>query len=66
LLSAEGARSFDQYLAAGTNHTIALDKPVPVYIVYFTAVANAATPGGVDYLDDVYRRDLPPAALGEF
>lgn len=57
LLSAEGARSFDQYLAAGTNHTIALDKPVPVYIVYFTAVANAATPGGVDYFDDVYRRD---------
>lgn len=64
LLSAEGARSFDQYLAAGTNHTIALDKPVPVYIVYFTAVANAATPGGVDYFDDVYRRDPPLAALG--
>ena len=66
LLSAEGARSFDQYLAAGTNHTVALDKPVPVYIVYFTAVANAATPGGVDYFDDVYRRDPVLAAAGGF
>ena len=66
LLSAEGARSFDQYLAAGTNRTIALDKPVPVYIVYFTAVANAATPGGVDYFDDVYRRDTVLAAAGGF
>jgi murein L,D-transpeptidase YcbB/YkuD len=66
LLGAEGVRSFDQYLAAGTNRTIALDKPVPVYIVYFTAVANPAAPGGVDYFDDVYRRDPPLAAAGGF
>lgn len=57
LLAPETARSFDQYLAQGTNHTFALDRPVPVYIVYFTAVADPAATGGVAYLDDVYGRD---------
>ena len=57
LLAPETARSFDQYLAQGTNHTFALDRPVPVYIVYFTAVADPAATSGVAYLDDVYGRD---------
>jgi murein L,D-transpeptidase YcbB/YkuD len=30
---------------------------VPVYIVYFTAVADPAATSGVAYLDDVYGRD---------
>lgn len=57
LLAPETARSFDQYLAQDTNHTFALDRPVPVYIVYFTAVADPAATSGVAYLDDVYGRD---------
>ncbi|MFA6605806.1 MAG: L,D-transpeptidase, partial [Sphingomonas sp.] len=57
LLAPETVRSFDQYLAQGTNRTFALDRPVPVYVVYFTAVADPAATGGVAYLDDVYGRD---------
>lgn len=57
LLAPETVRSFDQYLAQGTNRTFALDRPVPVYVVYFTAVADPAATGGVTYLDDVYGRD---------
>jgi L,D-transpeptidase YcbB len=57
LLAPASARSFDHYLTQRTNHTFALDRPVPVYIVYFTAVADPAAAGGVAYLDDVYGRD---------
>jgi murein L,D-transpeptidase YcbB/YkuD len=39
---------------AGTEEKVKLDKPVPVYITYLTAVPDG---GQVAFLDDVYGRD---------
>ncbi|SDC02494.1 Murein L,D-transpeptidase YcbB/YkuD [Sphingomonas sp. YR710] len=49
----EGA--VDSALAERTTKTLQLEKSLPVYIVYFTAQADAD--GKVRYLDDPYRRD---------
>jgi len=57
ILSSAGAASFDRAYRQGENRTIALDAPVPVYVVYLTAEPDASAPGGVRYHDDVYRRD---------
>lgn len=62
LLSPEGAAEFDGLMASGVNRTLKLTTPVPVYIVYFTAEPDAATEGGVRFLDDLYRRDGRVAA----
>jgi murein L,D-transpeptidase YcbB/YkuD len=42
-------------IAGGTTERISLDKPVPVYVLYWTAVANED--GSVDFFPDVYGRD---------
>ena len=39
---------------AGTEEEVKLDKPVPVYITYLTAVPDGSQ---VAFLDDVYGRD---------
>jgi len=40
---------------AGTTQTIRLDEPLAIYVLYFTAAADAE--GVVRYADDVYGRD---------
>jgi murein L,D-transpeptidase YcbB/YkuD len=40
--------------------TINLNKPVPVFIVYFTAFTN--TDGDVVFRRDLYQRDAPVIA----
>ena len=42
-------------IEAGRTQKIALDKPVPVYVLYWTAVARMD--GTVDFYPDVYGRD---------
>ncbi len=39
---------------AGAEEKVSLDKPVPVYITYLTAVPDGSQ---IAYLDDVYGRD---------
>jgi len=39
---------------AGTEEKVMLEKPIPVYITYLTAVPNGSS---VAFLDDVYKRD---------
>ncbi|QKG71341.1 L,D-transpeptidase family protein [Erythrobacter mangrovi] len=54
----EGVRTreeIDQIVAAGETTQLNLAKPLPLYITYFTAVENGQ--GGIDILDDIYRRD---------
>lgn len=45
----------DTIVASGVTTTVNLAKPLPIYVAYFTATANAA--GGVDILPDIYGRD---------
>lgn len=52
--------STDEAVAAGKTTTIALDRPIPVYITYFTAEPD--DDGGIRYFPDVYERDRVPAA----
>lgn len=52
---------FDALLASGTSQTLPLAMPVPVYIVYFTAEADAT--GGAAFYGDIYRRDPLIAAI---
>jgi murein L,D-transpeptidase YcbB/YkuD len=47
--------TIDQAVATGKETRADLAEPVPVHIVYFTAVPNGC--GGVRYLDDIYERD---------
>ncbi|WP_339680811.1 L,D-transpeptidase family protein [uncultured Hyphomonas sp.] len=47
--------AIDQAVATGKETRADLAEPVPVHIVYFTAVPNGC--GGVRYLDDIYERD---------
>jgi murein L,D-transpeptidase YcbB/YkuD len=49
----------DEGVAARRTRRIALARPVPVYVVYMTAVADVD--GGVRYLDDPYRLDAAVA-----
>lgn len=53
----------DAIVASGKTTQIAIAKPIPVYITYFTAVGDGE--GGVSLLDDIYNRDRrikPPHA----
>ena len=45
----------DAAIETGQTQKIALDKPVPVYVLYWTAVAQSD--GTVDFYPDVYGRD---------
>ena len=45
----------DEIVASGVTTTVNLARPLPIYIAYFTATANAA--GGVDVVPDIYGRD---------
>jgi murein L,D-transpeptidase YcbB/YkuD len=50
-------------IAAGDTHTVPLRRPVPVYLLYWTAFADPD--GAVDFRDDLYGRDAPiEVALG--
>jgi murein L,D-transpeptidase YcbB/YkuD len=44
-------------IASGRTRTLPLDRMLPAYIVYFTAEADAAMPGGVALHPDVYGQD---------
>ena len=44
-------------MAAGETHTVPLRRPVPVYLLYWTAAAD--TDGAVNFRDDLYGRDAP-------
>ena len=46
----------DEAMHSGTELNYGLKKKIPVYIAYFTAVADAS--GNVAFFDDVYNRDL--------
>jgi murein L,D-transpeptidase YcbB/YkuD len=46
---------------AGTERSVALKTPLPIYLVYFTAWAED---GSVRYFDDVYGHDLARQASG--
>jgi murein L,D-transpeptidase YcbB/YkuD len=46
---------FEQELDEGTERVVPLEKPVPVYIVYFTAWRS--NDGTVHFRDDIYGRD---------
>lgn len=45
----------DALVAAGGNRRIALNKPLPVYVLYWTAIADRD--GAVEFRSDVYGRD---------
>jgi len=45
----------DAIVASGVTTTVNLPRPLPIYVAYFTATANAA--GGVDVVPDIYGRD---------
>ncbi len=58
LLSDEPAWSFEALAAAiagGRQREIRLPSPMPIYLVYWTAWI--AADGGLEFRDDVYRRD---------
>ena len=46
---------------AGTEEKVLLDKPVPVYLTYMTAVPEGSA---ITFLDDVYGRDTARLAKG--
>jgi murein L,D-transpeptidase YcbB/YkuD len=46
-------------IAAGTTKTLPLARPLPVYILYFTAFSGEN--GALQFRDDLYSRDLPIA-----
>ena len=47
----------DAAVASGTETRADLLAPVPVYVVYLTAVDDSC--GGANYLPDIYGRDAP-------
>ena len=47
--------TFNRYLNSGANSRVNLSKPLPVHIVYRTAIAKPG--GGMEYRDDIYGRD---------
>lgn len=61
LLPSAALPEFERLLSSGTNGTVPLHAPVPVYIVYFTAEADGAA-GGVRFSEDLYGRDRRLAA----
>ena len=63
LLEAPGAaEAFDRGLAAGATMRIALERPLPIYFVYFTAFTDRD--GGIATYEDVYGRDAPDGSRG--
>ena len=51
----EARTKIDTLVAAGQTRRIDLPKPIPVYIVYLTAIATPD--GSVRFYPDLYRRD---------
>ena len=47
--------AIDKAVASGKETRADLVQPIPVHILYFTAVNDGA--GGIRYLDDFYQRD---------
>jgi murein L,D-transpeptidase YcbB/YkuD len=45
----------EEIVRSGVTKTVSLERPLPIYIAYFTAVADAS--GGVELLPDIYGRD---------
>lgn len=52
----------DEIVRSGVTTTINLERPLPVYIAYFTASANAT--GEVELWPDIYARDAGIAVAG--
>ena len=53
--AADGAEKVDAAIATGETKRIPLDKPLPVYVLYWTAMADAN--GAPEFRPDVYGRD---------
>jgi murein L,D-transpeptidase YcbB/YkuD len=51
----EGLPQLQAAIDAGANQLLSLDKPIPVYVFYWTAMAGAT--GETDFRSDVYGRD---------
>jgi murein L,D-transpeptidase YcbB/YkuD len=47
--------SIDAAIASGINKTISLDRPLPVYVLYWTAIADKN--GDMQFRPDIYGRD---------
>ena len=50
----------DALIASGETQIVPLPRPMPVYIAYFTAEADAT--GTLQFVPDIYKRDTPKAA----
>jgi len=50
-----GLQEIDEAIAKGQTEKLALDKPLPVYVLYWTAIAQLD--GTVEFRPDVYGRD---------
>ena len=50
-----GLEKIDAAVGSGETQRFALDKPLPVYVLYWTAIANED--GTVDFPPDIYGRD---------
>lgn len=57
LLGQDKEATVDLLLATGVSRTLKLASPVPVYVLYMTAEADADAPGGVTTYPDIYHRD---------
>lgn len=53
----EGKAALEKEEKTGKTQRLALDHPLPVYFLYWTAVADAD--GHVEFLPDLYGRDAP-------
>ena len=53
--AAAGLENIQAAIATGANQRISLDNPLPVYVLYWTAIADQD--GMVDFRSDVYGRD---------
>ncbi len=47
--------TFERHLASGDNRKVALSQPLPVHLVYRTAMGKPG--GGMEYRGDIYGRD---------
>ena len=52
---ADPAGTFNSHLDSGDNTRVDLNQPLPVHLVYRTAISKPS--GGMEYRDDVYGRD---------
>jgi murein L,D-transpeptidase YcbB/YkuD len=55
--AATSPEALEQAVASGETTHLTLEKPVPVYLLYWTAVADAE--GNVGFRSDFYGRDKP-------